>query len=113
VAPKLPPVNATLTKVEAPQMVDDYTGEPIPGTGEVFWEGSAPAYLRERVVVETGRGTVDQLEIASLVIPSYVPEVVTGRHLTFERAGETFTRTARNIEPRPDQGYRLVYFADQ
>lgn len=104
---KLPPVNAALSRVQAPDLKDDYDGTVI-APGEVRFEGEAPAYATEQVLVETGRGAVDQLEIARLVVPSYV-EVRTGDRLTFTKAGVTTTRTAQNIEERSDYGFVRLY----
>ena len=109
-APTLPPINAKLTKVQAPDLVDDYTGEVL-APGAVRWEGEAPAYVTEQVVIETARGTVDQLVVTRVAIPSRV-EVSTGDRLTFVKGGQTTTRTARNLEERSDFGFTRIYFHD-
>lgn len=107
---KLPPINAALTEVRSPDSTDDYTGEVI-SEGEVRWSGDAPAYMTEKVIVETAQGNVDQLIVTRIVIPSTI-EVRNGDLLTYAKNGESATRTVRNIEERSDYGFTRIYFHD-
>lgn len=107
---KVPPVNATLTKVQAPGFTDDYGGEAE--LGPIKWEGQAPAYVTERVLIETSQGAVDQLRVTQAVVPSYVPAPSWGDQLTYSKNGEISTRKVKNIEERSDYGFVRIYFED-
>lgn len=110
-APKVPPVNAIVTMIRGAGFTDDYDGTATPGT--VKWSGSAPAYVTEKVLVETGRGTVDQLVVTRAVIPDNLgATIATGDQITLVKAGETFTRTVQNIEERSDYGFLRCHFED-
>ncbi len=108
-APKLPPVNATLTKVQAPGLSDGWEDEET--LGAVRFEGGGPAYASEQVIVETSNGAVDQLKVSRIVIPSSVP-IDSGDFLTFTKDGTVDTRRVRNIEERSDFGFTRIYFWD-
>jgi len=105
----LPPVNATLTEVRRQEGWDDLNNVAVPGA--VRWQGNVPAYATENVIVETGRGTVEQLVVTRLVIPSRIA-VSSGDDLTFIKGGQATTRRARNIEDRSDRGFVRIYFYD-
>lgn len=112
---RLPPVNATLTKVQGPDLED---GTP----GVVKWEGTAPAFVTEQVVVGASSdplspGSVFQerertRKVARLVVPSYVA-VASGDRLSWEKGGESTTRTARNLEDRSDFGFTRVFLKEE
>ena len=108
----VPPVNSTVTEIREPGSTDDYDGTHTPGP--VKWAGEASAYVTEQVLVETGRGAVDQLVVTRAVLPDGLgPAVETGDEITLSKGGSTFTRTVQNIEERSDYGFVRVFFEEE
>lgn len=108
-AVRLPPVNAQVTAVRGPGLAEDYDTPAQAGT--VKWDGTAPAYASEQVLVDTGQGRLDQHVVSRLTIPSYI-DVQTGDEVTYVKGALTATRRVRNLEERSDFGFTRIYFYD-
>jgi outer membrane scaffolding protein for murein synthesis (MipA/OmpV family) len=108
-ATRVPPVNATLTRVWAREQVgeDDYFNA-VYADVETF-TGAAPAYVTERNEFEvTDSGGRLRNYTAQVVIPSDVP-VEVGHKLAITRRGVQTVREVDAVEDRSDFGFTRCY----
>ncbi len=106
----IPPTNATLTKVSRKETVSDGGGGTIV-TLVVVWEGSVPAYARQKVGLEAGSSTVLTVEEDTLAIPSSVP-VGLGDTVEFTTHGVAYSRRVDSLEGHPDYGFTRLFVTD-
>jgi plastocyanin len=106
----IPPVNATVTKVFREETVSDGGGGFIV-TLVVVWEGSAPAYARQKVGLEAGSSTVLTVEEDTVSVPSTVP-VGLGDTIEFTSHGASYSRRVDSLEGHPDYGFTRLFVTD-
>lgn len=113
-APKLPPVNAELTKVYGIETVN-VGGEQVETEVEK-WSGSAPAFTTEKNSIEAGPAGITNVYSASVAIPYPLgnPPVVVEVDdlLDYERNGETEHRRIDAIEDRADFGFTRCFVSE-
>jgi hypothetical protein len=106
----IPPTNATLTKVSRVERVSDGGGGTIT-TLVVVWQGSAPAYARQKVGLEAGSSSVLTVEEDTLAIPSSVP-VGLGDTVEFTSHAVAYSRRVDSLEGHPDYGFTRLFVTD-
>lgn len=108
---KVPPVNATLTRIDGVEYVTDEYGSEIPQPVE-RWTGSASAYTTERheAVAAEGGGTLLSY-VATLSIPSSLA-IAPGEYVTYLRHGVEQQRVVDAIEDRADAGFNRLFVKD-
>lgn len=87
----IPPVNATVLRVES-------------GDGAVRWTGQQPAHVLERTLVEPGDTVPAYVATVTIVIPSTVPVKVTDR-VTVTRRATQRVYLVEAAEDRSDHGF--------
>jgi hypothetical protein len=106
----IPPTNATLTEVSRTETVSDGGGGFITKK-VVAWQGSAPAYVRQKVGLEAGSSTVLTVEEDTLTVPSSVP-VGLGDDVKFTTHGVAHSRRVDSLEGHPDYGFTRLFVTD-
>lgn len=114
-APKLPPVNATLTRVFGLDYVN--VGGEMIETEVEKWAGTAPAFTTEKNSIEAGPGGLMNVYAATVALPSPLGSppvaVEVGDLLEYERSGETQTRRVDQTEDRADFGFTRCFVSEQ
>jgi hypothetical protein len=87
----IPPVNATVVRVES-------------GDGVERWTGEQPAHVLERTLVEPGDTVPSYIATVTIVVPSTVPVKVTDR-VTVTRRATQRVYLVESVEDRSDHGF--------
>jgi bifunctional DNA-binding transcriptional regulator/antitoxin component of YhaV-PrlF toxin-antitoxin module len=106
----IPPTNATLTKVSRTETVSDGGGGFVTQK-VVAWQGSVPAYARQKVGLEAGSSSVLTVEEDTLTVPSSVP-VDLGDTVEFTSHGASYSRRVDSLEGHPDYGFTRLFVTD-
>lgn len=112
--PKLPPVNATLTRVLT------YTFENVGGemveTEVEKWLGSVDAFTTEKNSIEAGPAGITNVYQSTIALPAPLGtppiSIEVGDRLVFERNGETQTRQVDATEDRLDFGFVRCFVSE-
>lgn len=127
---RTPPVNAELVEIATSVLVDDGGGAAT-AVAVTVWEGTAPAYVSEKVAFAELANAVQQDERTQVVIPSGLTlagtvvagggtvtiardSVEIGDDLTYTLRGGTATHTRHitSLEDRTDLGFVRAWTTD-
>lgn len=109
---RIPPRNATVTKVESVSWVSDGAGgATLQRTDR--WTGSEPAFVSERhdFASEAGGG-ISHAYVATVIVPADLL-VQADEFITYTYHGRTETRQVDSVEDRADFGYARLFITER
>lgn len=113
-AVRLPPVNATLTKVYGIETVN-VGGEQVETEVEK-WSGSVSAFTTEKNSIEAGPNGPQNVYSATAVVPAPLGdppiEIEVGDLIDYERNGSTEHRQVDLTEDRQDFGFTRLFVSE-
>ncbi len=93
----LPLVNATLERIAGGGTSEDYDAPE--GADSERWAGKMGVYLREEILTNVNGERRDEVKATRLTVPLALGDLTErGDSITYHYAGESVTRTVRNLE---------------